>query len=119
MLASRVTSELPDIVLIEDYNAQKYLQSYPGSFEKLTGKVDHSQFAPYKVNLMTMGSDVYGVPFDSGVTGLYYRTDILEKAGFKAEDLQNITWDRFIEIGKVVKEKTGISFAVYDPSDMG
>jgi lactose/L-arabinose transport system substrate-binding protein len=119
MLASRVTSELPDIVLIEDYNAQKYLQSYPGSFEKLTGKIDHSQFAPYKVNVMTVDKDVYGVPFDSGVTGLYYRTDILEQAGFKAEDLNDITWDRFIEIGKVVKEKTGISFASYDPSDMG
>jgi len=35
-LASGVTAGLPDIVLIEDYNAQKYLQSYPGAF-KLQG----------------------------------------------------------------------------------
>ncbi|MBM7038393.1 ABC transporter substrate-binding protein [Vibrio ulleungensis] len=119
MLASGQTSELPDIVLIEDYNAQKYLLSYPGAFEPLTGKVDHSQFAPYKVDTATVGGEVYSVPFDTGATGFYYRTDILAEAGFSAADLENITWDRFIEIGKVVKEKTGVSFAVYDPSDMG
>jgi lactose/L-arabinose transport system substrate-binding protein len=119
MLASGVTSELPDIVLIEDYNAQKYLLSYPGAFEPLTGKLEHDQFAPYKVDLMTVNNDIYGVPFDTGATGFYYRTDILKEAGFSAADMENITWDRFIEIGKVVKEKTGVSFAVYDPSDMG
>ena len=119
MLASGVTSELPEIVLIEDYNAQKYLQSYPGSFEKLTGKLDHSQFAPYKVNLMTMDGDVYGVPFDSGVSGFFYRSDILGEAGYSADDLNDITWTEFIEIGKNVQEKTGIAFSVFDPSDMG
>ncbi|MGB5444210.1 MAG: extracellular solute-binding protein [Psychromonas sp.] len=119
MLASGVTSSLPDVVLIEDYNAQKYLQSYPGSFAPLTADIDYSNFAHYKVNVMTVGKEVYGVPFDSGVTGLYYRTDILEKAGFNAADLVNITWDRFIEIGLQVKEKTGVAMLGNDPSDMG
>lgn len=119
MLASGVTSALPDVVLIEDYNAQKYLQSYPGSFAPMTTKVDYSNFAPYKVNLMTMGKDVYGLPFDTGVTGLYYRTDILTQAGFSAKDMENITWDRFIEIGKQVKEKTGIAMLGNNPSDLG
>ncbi len=119
MLASGITSALPDVVLIEDYNAQKYLQSYPGSFAPMTNAVDYSQFAPYKVNVMTIGDDVYGLPFDTGVTGLYYRTDILEKAGFSAKDLENITWDRFIEIGKQVKEKTGVSMLGNNPSDLG
>lgn len=53
-LASGLTEGLPDIVLIEDYNAQKYLQSYPGSFEDLTDKLKYSDFAPYKVGLMTL-----------------------------------------------------------------
>jgi lactose/L-arabinose transport system substrate-binding protein len=119
MLASGVTSALPDVVLIEDYNAQKYLQSYPGSFAPMTTAIDYSKFAPYKVNVMTVGGEVYGLPFDTGVSGLYYRTDILEKAGFSAQDMQNITWDRFIEIGKQVKQKTGVSMLGNNPSDLG
>lgn len=117
MLASGVTSALPDIVLIEDYNAQKYLQTYPGSFASMTTQINYSNFAPYKVNLMTVGKDVYGLPFDTGVTGMYYRTDILKEAGFTAKDMENITWERFIEIGKQVKEKTGIAMLGNNPSD--
>ena len=109
MLASGSTDGLPDIVLIEDYNSQKYLQSYPGSFAPMTGKVDYSAFAPYKVSVMSYKGDTYGMPFDTGVTGMYYRTDILEKAGFSAKDMHNITWDRYLEIGRQVKEKTGIA----------
>lgn len=119
MLASGVTTALPDVVLIEDYNAQKYLQSYPGSFAPMTNVVDYSQFAPYKVNLMSLKDQKYGMPFDSGVTGMYYRTDILKKAGYEAKDLENITWNQFIEIGKQVKDKTGVSMLGNDPSDLG
>lgn len=119
MLASGVTSSLPDVVLIEDYNAQKYLQSYPGSFAPMTNAVDYTNFAPYKVNLMTLKGEVYGLPFDTGVTGMYYRTDILKEAGFVAKDLENITWERFIEIGKQVKAKTGIAMLGMNPDDLG
>mgnify|MGYP003592150377 CR=1 FL=1 len=118
-LSSGTTDGLPDIVLIEDYNAQKYLAAYPESFADLTNSINYSEFAPYKVQLMTVEGKTYGVPFDSGVAGTYYRKDILEQAGFKAEDLNNITWDRFIEIGEQVKEKTGVSMCAFDPTDGG
>ncbi len=118
-LSSGVTDGLPDIVLIEDYNAQKYLSSFPGSFADLTGKIDHAKFAPYKVGLMTLDKKVYGVPFDSGVAGTFYRKDLLEAAGFTAKDLENITWDRFIEIGEAVFKKTGVAWCAYDPTDGG
>lgn len=118
-LSSGSTDSLPDIVLIEDYNAQKYLSAYPDSFADLTDKVNYSDFAPYKVQLMTVDGKIYGVPFDSGVAGMYYRSDILEQAGFSATDLQDITWDRFIEIGEVVKQKTGVSMSAFDPTDGG
>jgi lactose/L-arabinose transport system substrate-binding protein len=119
MLASGATDELPDIVLVEDYNSQKYLQSYPGSFLDLTGKIPHEDFASYKVELMTMDGSVYGVPFDSGVSGFFYRTDYLADAGYSAEDLENITWDEFIEIGETVFEKTGHQMLATDPNDGG
>lgn len=118
-LSSGTTGALPDIVLIEDYGAQKYLQSFPGAFAALSDTVDYSGFAPYKVELMTMDGKVYGMPFDSGVTGLYYRKDYLETAGLKPEDMQNITWDRFIEIGQQVEAKSGKKMIAIDPNDAG
>lgn len=115
-LASGTTQALPDIVLIEDYGAQKYLQSFPGAFAPLSGKVDYSAFAPYKVKLMTVGSDVFGMPFDSGVAGMFYRKDYLAAAGFKPADMENISWDRYIEIGKAVTAKTGKKMVAIDPN---
>lgn len=119
MLASGTTDGLPDIVLVEDYNAQKYLQAFPGSFADLTGKIPHDDFAGYKVELMTVDGKIYGVPFDSGVSGFFYRTDLLEAAGYAAADLENITWDRFIEIGEDMFEKTGQQMMATDPNDGG
>lgn len=119
ILASGVTDELPDIVLVEDYNAQKYLQAFPGSFADLTGKVDHDSFAAYKTSLMTVDGSIYGVPFDSGVSGFFYRSDIMAEAGYSAADLENITWDEFIAIGEDVFEKTGIQMMATDPNDGG
>nr|WP_316653011.1 extracellular solute-binding protein [uncultured Gellertiella sp.] len=118
-LAAGASDTLPDIVLIEDYGAQKYLQSFPGAFADLTGKIDHSGFAKYKVDLMTVDGKTYGVPFDTGVTGLYYRTDYLEKAGHKPAEMEDLTWDRFIEIGKDVKAKAGKDMLALDPTDAG
>lgn len=118
-LASGVADALPDITLIEDYNAQMYLQGYPGAFADLTDRINHADFVDYKVALMSMDGRVYGVPFDSGVSGFFYRSDLLEQAGFTAEDLNNITWERFIEIGKAVQEATGVAMLAFDANDGG
>lgn len=119
VLASGVKTNLPEIVLIEDYNAQKYLTSYPGAFADLTNHFNYKEFAPYKVQLMTVKGRVYGVPFDSGVTGWFYRRDYFKQAGLDPNKLQNITWDQFIEIGKILKQKTGKYMTSGDPFDGG
>ena len=118
-LASGQTDGLPDIVLIEDYGAKKYLLSFPGAFEPLTDKIDYTKFAPYKVALATVDGQTYSLPFDSGVTGLFFRSDLLGQAGYKLADLQDITWDQLIDIGKVVKEKTGKPLLSIDQGDAG
>ncbi|PCI87439.1 MAG: ABC transporter substrate-binding protein [Hyphomicrobiales bacterium] len=118
-LASGATNVLPDIVLIEDYYSQRYLQAFPGSFAEIGAVVDHSVFAPYKVELMSVDGKVYGMPFDSGVTGLFYRIDYLAEAGFSPADMQNITWDRYLEIGQAVVDKTGHKMMGLDPNDAG
>ncbi|WP_108397751.1 ABC transporter substrate-binding protein [Devosia submarina] len=113
------TDGLPDIVLIQDDVAQKYLQSFPGAFEPLSDSIDMTAFADYKVAAATLDGKSYSLPFDSGVTGLFYRSDYFEEAGFTAEDLNNITWDRLIEIGTEVKEKTGHLLLDLDLTDTG
>ena len=118
-LAAGITTDLPDIVLIEDYGAQKYLQSFPDAFEPLNASLDYSQFAKYKVELASVGDKTYSLPFDSGATVLYYRTDLLAQAGFTPADLDSITWDRYIEIGKKVEEVTGHKMTSHDVADPG
>ena len=118
-LASGQMEGLPDIVLIEDYGAQKYLLSFPGAFEPLNGVIDYTKFAPYKVALASVGDQTYSLPFDSGASGLFYRSDLLAEAGFAAADMENLTWDKMIEIGKAVNAKTGKPMFSMDQNDAG
>ena len=82
------TDGLPDIVLIEDDVAQKYLQAFPGAFEPLSDSIDMTKFAQYKVGAATYDGKSYSLPFDSGVAGLFYRSDYFTQAGYKADDLK-------------------------------
>ena len=45
--------DLPNVVLIEDYKIQGYLQSYPGELKDLSSKVDKTKFMDFKLNSMT------------------------------------------------------------------
>ncbi len=118
-LSSGTTKGLPNIVLIEDYRAQSFLKAYPDMFQKLTGSFKTADFAPYKLAPTSFNGENYGLPFDSGVGGLYVRTDYLEKAGYKPADLQNIDWNKYIEIGKKIKAATGKQMLTQDPKDLG
>ncbi|WP_312645406.1 extracellular solute-binding protein [Hydrogenoanaerobacterium sp.] len=118
-LGSGSADDMPNIVLIEDYRSQTFLKSFPGSFRDLTGKVNHKDFANFKLGFMTIDGKCYGVPFDAGTTALFYRKDLIEQAGYTEADMQDMTWDKYIEIGKAVKEKTGKYMLTLDPNDMG
>ena len=87
-------STLPDIVLMQDNSYQKYLKSW-------------DDFGKLKQSYSMVDDTHYGVPFDNGATIACYRTDILEEAGYTIDDLTDITWSKFEEIGKDVHEKTG------------
>lgn len=118
-LGSGTTKGLPNLVLIEDYRAQSFLQSFPDSFYELSDIFDINDFAEYKHAPTSLDGKNYGIPFDTGVTGLYVRTDYLEEAGYTVEDLQDITWNEYIEIGKKVQEVTGKIMLTIDPNDLG
>lgn len=118
-LSSQSYDGLPDVVLIEDYKIQGYLTAYPDEFAEFTEVLNPEDFAAYKTGVNVVDGKFYGVPFDSGVAATFYRKDLIEEAGYTEEDMQDLTWDKYIEIGKAVKEKCGVDMCTLDPSDIG
>ena len=47
------------------------------------------------------------MPVDNGTAIFAYRTDLLQEAGYTIDDMKGISWDKWIEVGKAVYEKTG------------
>lgn len=118
-LSSGSYEGLPNVVLIEDYRIQGYLTAYKDEFADLSSVAKAEDFAEFKTGVNYVDGKLYGVPFDSGVAETFYRTDLIEQAGYTKEDMQNLTWEKYIEIGKAVKEKTGVAMCTLDPSDVG
>lgn len=101
-------SILPDIMLVKDNAFELTVRSFPDAFQDITDSgIDFASFASAKLSNSVIDDRNYGVPFDNGAVIAAYRTDILEAAGFTIEDFTDITWDEYIEKGKVVLEKTG------------
>lgn len=96
---------LPDIVQIEGEQMAKFGEKFPGKFEEFSNMISTEDFFPIKLAECTVDGKVIAYPWDSGPCGMFYRADLFEKAGIKAEDI--VTWDDFIEAGKVLKDKTG------------
>lgn len=117
-LSSGAYDGLPDIVLVEDYKIQGYLTSYEEEFADLSDLVKEEDFAAFKSEICQFNGKMYGVPFDSGVAATFYRTDYIEQAGYTKEDMDNLTWDKYIEIGKAVKERCGVDMCTLDPSEI-
>jgi len=77
-------------------------------FADLTNSgIAFNEFAEGKLGSSVMDGKNYGIPFDNGAEIAAYRTDVLEAAGYSIDDLTDITWERFIEIGTDVRAKTG------------
>ena len=117
ILSAKVYENLPDIIMIEDYDVQDVLSLYEDEFVELTHRVDYNRFVDYKSQLCSRDGHMYGIPFDSGTAALFYRIDILERAGYSEADMQNLTWNRYIEIGRDVYARTGTPMLTLDPTD--
>ena len=110
ILSSGNTEELPDVLLMQDFAYRKYIQTYDNLFADLTDSgIDFSQFSAGKTAMSMADGKNYVIPFDNGTEIAAYRTDLLQEAGYTVDDLTDIDWDKFIEIGKDVYSKTGYS----------
>ncbi|BDA64785.1 ABC transporter substrate-binding protein [Actinomyces capricornis] len=106
---SKETDQLPDIFLMQNLAAQKNIANYPDIFSDLEDSgVDFSQFPESVLNYSMEDGVHYALPFDSGTAVLALRTDLLEQAGYTVKDFTDTTWSKFIEMGKTVKDKTGL-----------
>lgn len=101
-------SNLWDIVLFQDHGIRNYYANYPDAWTPL-GDIDINwdDFSAEKLDYSTIDGEHYGVPVDNGAAIIAYRVDLLEECGYTIDDLTGVSWDEFLEIGKVVKEKTG------------
>ncbi|SKB46404.1 lactose/L-arabinose transport system substrate-binding protein [Lachnospiraceae bacterium] len=101
-------STLPDIVLFQDHWIQNFVTNYPDAWKDLSAAdIDWSDFGAEKLSYSTINDVHYGVPVDNGTVIFAYRTDLLEAAGYSIDDVTGVTWDKWIEIGSDVYEKTG------------
>ena len=64
---------------------------------------------------MTSGKAIYGIPFDTGSTGLWLRTDMIKAAGLNPDNYigKKLTWSDVIKLGVAVKAKTGKPLLAY------
>jgi multiple sugar transport system substrate-binding protein len=108
--ALAASSGLPDVMTIEYGYLGRFSQS--GGLENLAeapylaGRHE-SRFVPFS---WAQGRDERNgqtaMPTDIGPGAMFYRNDILAKAGVKPEQL-TVSWSSFIEAGKQLRAKTG------------
>ena len=110
-------STLPDIVLFQDHYIQRYVQDYPKAWVSVDDAgIDWSDFGAEKISYSTVNGVHYGVPVDNGTAIFAYRTDILGQCGYTLDDVTGISWDRWLEIARDVKAKTGKAMLSTDHS---
>jgi len=101
-------SNLPDITLFQDHAIRRFMADYPDAWTSAAdAEVVWEDFSAEKLDYSTFDGVHYGFPVDNGAVICAYRVDLLEECGYTIDDLTGVTWEKFIEIGKVVKEKTG------------
>lgn len=113
-------SGLPDVMGVEIAYIGKFAES--GGLEDLnkapySAQQYRSQFLRFTYPQSTSPSGkLAALPADVGPGTLFYRKDIMDKAGVTEKDLTS-SWESFIEAGKKVKAATG-AYLIADASDM-
>ena len=100
-------TDLPDVVTIENSEAEVYWARFPDCFANLKEfgiEKYKDAFAPFKWAELSAGDAIYSLPWDSGPAVVFYRRDIYEKAGVDPASIK--TWDDYIEAGKKILAST-------------
>lgn len=109
--ALAASSGLPDVMTIEYGFLGRFSRS--GALENLSAApyaADNlkDRFVPYAwTQGRTEAQGQVAIPTDIGPGAMFYRQDLLDKAGLKPEDL-SADWQRFVQAGKQLKSRTGV-----------
>jgi len=101
-------TDLPDVVTIENSEAEIQWAQFPDCFANLKefGVEKYvDKFPAFKWTELMAGDGIYSLPWDSGPTVVFYRRDIYEQAGVDPASIK--TWDDFIAAGKKILDATG------------
>ncbi len=97
---------LPDIVTVENYEAEVFWSRFPDCFADATklGYTPEKQalFPDFKRTELEVDGVAYAVPWDSGPVAMFYRRDFYEKAGVDPATIKS--WDDFMAAGKKVMD---------------
>lgn len=115
-LSTGSMEQLPDIFIDEEYNFMEYMTYYQDKFTDLSDIISAEEYYDFKITNVTYNDKIYAMPFDSGTGALFYRSDIIAQAGYSDEDMNNLTWSKYIEIGKKVKATTGYDLVPINPA---
>ncbi|NTC84826.1 ABC transporter substrate-binding protein [Agrobacterium tumefaciens] len=95
---------LPDIVTVENFEAELFWSRFPDCFTDLTalGYTPEKQalFPDFKRTELEVDGVAYAVPWDSGPVAVFYRRDFYEKAAVDPATIKS--WGDFIAAGKKV-----------------
>ncbi|WP_137936479.1 extracellular solute-binding protein [Chitinivorax sp. B] len=103
-------ANLPDVMAVDMGFIGKFAES--GGLEDLSkapynGLQLKDKLARFSIPLAMSGTGALSaMPTDIGPGALFYRKDLLDKAGVSEEDLTK-SWESFIEVGKKIKASTG------------
>lgn len=110
-----------DVVLMEDFWAPRFLAT--GGFEDISERIQsfYEEFVDYKWDPIEMNGSYYGMPWDIGPVGMFYRRDIFEAANLPSEPEKVAellsTWDKFFAIARLIKNRTGSYMLAYGKSN--
>ncbi len=108
-------SGAPDIALVEIGYIDRF-KADPSKFYNLNdlgGKDIIGNYLDWKKVQASNadGSFLFGIPTDVGPMAMMYRTDIFQQAGLSTnrDEVSGMinSWDKFVEVGKTIKAKTG------------
>ncbi len=100
-------SGAPDVYSIAQQDFQNFLMRFPGEFVDVSDRMEKytSEFAEAPLSHAQKDGKFFGVPWDMGPVGLWYRKDLFQQAGISADDVA--TYDGFIEAGKALQQEVG------------
>jgi multiple sugar transport system substrate-binding protein len=104
---------VPDVIGIEVYHLGRLMALGLEELERPPYQADAARLVPFSLQqARTADGRLCAMPADVGPGGLFYRADVLEKAGIGEEELTG-SWEGFFEAGEKLRAATGAALIAH------